>query len=160
MVELLVAMTLFMVVIALASGIFIRSLRTQRATVALIAANSNASLAIEQIMREMRTGKDFDIIGGKGSEITFFSAREGGPVTYRWNQTDKSIERSDPETTTLQAITAENVTVEKLEFTLLDDPSYPPRITIVVQIGAPGAPGEGSFINLQTTVSSRAPVSP
>ena len=155
MIELLVAMTLFIVIIALTSGAFVQSLRTQRATVALIAANSNAALTIEQMMREIRTGKDFSVAGapsGEGDEITFYSAREETNVTYRWNSTNKTIERED------QPITADNVTVEKLKFRLCEecDASYPPRITIVLQIGAPGAPGKLPFINLQTTVSARA----
>lgn len=155
-IELLVAMTLFVVVIAATSGAFIQALRTQRATVALIAANSNAALAIEQMMRDIRTGSDFfvnDIATvGKGTKLTFLGANE--TVTYNWNSAEQSIEKST-ETTIAQRLTAENVTVEKLEFKLFDDPSYPPRITIVLRVGAKNAPSTKPFINLQTTVSAR-----
>jgi prepilin-type N-terminal cleavage/methylation domain-containing protein len=58
-VELLIAVALFSVVISITSGVFIRSLRTQRIITSFIAANSNASLAMEQMAREIRTGQDF-----------------------------------------------------------------------------------------------------
>ncbi len=158
LIELLVAMSLFVVVVALASNIFIQALRTQRATVALIAANNNASLAMEQMMREIRTGTNFDAGNGagqdgEGSDIAFFSARENGTVTYSWNQTDKSIERDGPKAFIPPAITAKNVAVENLQFKLIAGP--PPRITIILQISALGTTIKEPFINLQTTVSAR-----
>ncbi len=147
LVELLVAMSLFVVVVALASGIFIQALRTQRATVALIAANNNASLAIEQMMREIRTGKNFTVEGvnsGEGQSLDFQNARQ---EAVNYSLTNKSIARNN------NALTAENILVENLKFNLLA--GLPPRITIVLQISALGVPAPGSFINLQTTVSPR-----
>ena len=49
--ELLVAMGLFLIVISIVAGAFVNSLRTQRATVELIAVNDNISLLLEQIAR-------------------------------------------------------------------------------------------------------------
>lgn len=153
MVELLVAMTLFVVLISISSGAFIQSMRSQRAATALIAANSNAQLALEQMAREMRTGQNFF---ASVSEINFTNAAAEN-VTYRLNAADEAIERSI-DGTTFKKITAENVKVENLNFRLFQgtasDP-YPPRITITLRIGASGAQIEGAFIDLQTTISSR-----
>ena len=54
LVELLVAIGVFSILISVAVGTFARALRTQRQTAALIAANSNASLVLEQMAREIR----------------------------------------------------------------------------------------------------------
>jgi prepilin-type N-terminal cleavage/methylation domain-containing protein len=56
LVEVLVAMGIFAIVVAIATGGFVSSLRTQRQVASLISAQSNASLVLEQIAREVRTG--------------------------------------------------------------------------------------------------------
>jgi prepilin-type N-terminal cleavage/methylation domain-containing protein len=56
LVEVLVAMGIFVIVIAIATGGFVNSLRTQRQVASLISAQSNASLVLEQMAREIRTG--------------------------------------------------------------------------------------------------------
>lgn len=58
-VELLVAMSIFTIVIVLVVGIFIQGLRSQRILNHLMAINDNTALVIEQAAREMRTGYDF-----------------------------------------------------------------------------------------------------
>jgi len=149
MVELLVSMSLFVIVISITSGVFIRSLRTQRISVALIAANSNVSLAIEQMAREMRTGQNFSVSGG--SEISFTNA-SGEAVVYRL--ANSAIERRIG-TGDYKKITASNVVIENLNFTLLSDSSYSPRITITIGVSPANVSVSGIVINLQTTVSSR-----
>ena len=62
LVEMLVAIALFSVVVSIAVGGFTRALRTQRQVIALIAANSNMSLALEQMAREMRTSINFSCV--------------------------------------------------------------------------------------------------
>lgn len=56
LVEILVAMGVFTIVIAIATAGFVNSLRTQRQVASLISAQSNASLVLEQMAREIRTG--------------------------------------------------------------------------------------------------------
>lgn len=149
-IELLIAMSLFVVVISLVSGVFVNALRTQRNIVALIAANGNAALALEQLMREIRTGKNFSVVNG--NELDFVNAKDQDVV---YNEgTDASgigfLARNG------QRLTAENVTVKQLNFIKLDNLSYPPRITISLQVGTVNSPIKESVINLQTTVSARA----
>lgn len=56
LVELLVAIAIFSIVVAIGVGGFVHALHTQREVAALIATQSNASDALEQMTREMRTG--------------------------------------------------------------------------------------------------------
>jgi prepilin-type N-terminal cleavage/methylation domain-containing protein len=159
MIELLVAMSLFVIVISLVSGVFVRALRSQRQIVGLIAANSNAALALEQMMREMRTLKLTDSNGNpsppevsdSGEEISFINAKDE-PVTYKLDTDEKGIgflSRNN------ERLTAENVSVRKLNFILSATSPFPPRITIAVQLSPTNIGLENSFINLQTTVSAR-----
>ncbi len=55
-VELLVAMGIFLIVVEIAVGGFVNALRAQKQVAALIAAEGNADLALEQMAREIRTG--------------------------------------------------------------------------------------------------------
>lgn len=154
-VELLVAMAVFASLITISSGVFIRSLRTQRVIVALIAANSNAGLAMEQMMREIRTGSGFST---NQSSLTFTNAK-GQMVIYRWNDTPtvRAIERST-DNINFKKITASNVKVYNLRFELFKgspaDP-YPVRVTLVMQIGATNNISDNPVVNIQTTVSAR-----
>ncbi len=59
LVELLIAVTLFAVVISIVSASFIQALKVQRSIVAVINANDNVSLVLEQMAREIRTGHSF-----------------------------------------------------------------------------------------------------
>jgi prepilin-type N-terminal cleavage/methylation domain-containing protein len=56
LVELLVAIGIFSILVAIGVGGFAHALRTQREVAALIAAQSNASVGIEEMTREIRTG--------------------------------------------------------------------------------------------------------
>ena len=54
--ELMVAVSVFIIVISVAIGSFVQSMRTQRIALALISANDSINLSIEQMAREIRTG--------------------------------------------------------------------------------------------------------
>jgi prepilin-type N-terminal cleavage/methylation domain-containing protein len=56
LVELIVTIAIFTITITIAVGGFTNALRTQREVAALISAESNVSLALEQMTREVRTG--------------------------------------------------------------------------------------------------------
>jgi prepilin-type N-terminal cleavage/methylation domain-containing protein len=59
LVEMLVAIAIFSIVVAIGVGGFVHALRTQREISALIATETNASTALEQMAREIRTGELF-----------------------------------------------------------------------------------------------------
>src|SRR3989344_3661992 len=67
--ELIVAMSLFIIVITIASGTFVTSIRSQRDIVTSTSVNSNVTQALERMAREMRTGLDFG--GTTASRVKF-----------------------------------------------------------------------------------------
>jgi len=56
LIELIIAIGLFSIIVTIAVGGFVNVLRTQRQVSGLIAVQSNAGLALEQMAREIRTG--------------------------------------------------------------------------------------------------------
>src|SRR3989338_8294083 len=90
-VELIVAMSLFIIVVSIATGIFIRALRTQRAIVDLLVVNDNATLVLEQITREVRLGTSFSTPSPTRLDFTNAS---GFPVSYNLNGITETLERS------------------------------------------------------------------
>ena len=159
LVELIVAVGLFAVVVSIALGGFARALRTQRQVAALISANSNVSLAIEQMAREIRTGRIFcrestASLCSLPSRIAFINS-ESQTVVYRLS--GEAIERGAGGV--FGKITGENVSVKYLRFILfgnMSEDGYLPRITVSIGVGAKGLGVSGIVTNLHTTVSSRA----
>ena len=150
MVELLVATGLFVIVISVTSGIFVQSLRSQRSVVALMSANDNASLSIEQMSREIRIGSLFST-NADHSQLNFISQR-AGEVTYKFNKEDNSIERNGI------AISSRNVKIVRLFFDLLGEElgdGQSTRVTIRLGVSAIDSRVGDIITNLQTTVSSR-----
>ena len=149
-------MGLFVVLIGIATGGFIRALRTQRLMVALMAANDNVNLALEQMAREIRTGYHFSKISD--TELQFVNA-DNIVVFYRLN--DGAIERGTEDVflqRTYKKITADNVKITNFKIHLLgnnDGDGYPPRITISLSVGINNKYFENVSINVQTTISSR-----
>lgn len=158
-VELLVSIGLFSVIVSIAMGGFVRALRTQRQIVALINANSNISLVVEQISREIRTGYNFPSVSGPQSSLDFTDAK-GNNVTYNYQNLAQGgiITRKVNAGVELQ-ITPDNVNIRYLYFTLLNEPLFPPRITINIGLSptAASAPVVSENVtNIQTTISARS----
>ncbi len=157
-IELLVAMTLFLVLMGIVTGGFIRSLRTQRAIVALMEVNDNVSLSLEQMAREIRTGYNFSKVSD--SELQFTNAY-GIPVFYRLYQ--GTIERGteeQPLQKIYKKITADTVMIKNFHIELLGNnpgDGYPPRITISLSATSanPGIQKMNIFTSIQTTISAR-----
>lgn len=159
MVEVLVAMTLFVVIVSATTVSFITAMKTQRQLVSLMAATDSASLAIEQMAKEIRTGRDFCRTSCADGIINF-TTWKGEAVTYQVDA-NKQILRSSGINS--GPITADNVSIERLNFIIsgnqpTDD--YPPRITIILRAAVPqtGPIGiRGVYTDLQTTISARNP---
>lgn len=148
-IELMVAVALFVVVVGIASATFVQSLRTQRQVVALMVANDNASLILEQMAREIRFGRAFS---ASSDRLTFTNFR-GDPVIYELEE--GTIKRTVGGTS--RPLTATNVKVHYLNF----DPQgeavgdrLATRITINLGVSARGAL-EDFITRLQTTISAR-----
>ena len=149
-VELLVATALFVIVVGIASGVFVQSLRIQQLAVTLMAANDNASLTLEQMAKEIYISSQFSTNLDK-TELSFISQREGN-VVYKFNKSEGIIERNGV------ALTSRNVKVQYLFFDLLGsdlNDGQSTRITIRLGVSANNKRVEDIITNLQTTVSSR-----
>lgn len=150
MVELLVALTFFAIVVSVSTGVFVNSLRTQRAVTALMAANNNASLALERMTREIRTGARFSVTSG-GSGLRF-TDQNGQLVNYGWNETDGFLTRNGI------SLTGDNVKVDYLIFNLMGEgigDGQSTRVNIRLGISADDARVGDVVTSLQTSVSSR-----
>lgn len=157
MVELLVAIASFVIIVSIAVGGFSGALRSQRQSIALLNANYNSSLVLEQMAREIRTGTNFCInqsIACSESQLVFTNAY-GQNVVYRLNNfgIEKSIDGG-----TFKKITADDVVVDYLKF-ILNGQTFgdgkQTRITILIGIKSKESSVAGSVVNLQTTVSPR-----
>ena len=160
MIELLVAIGLFSVIVAIAVGGFVRALRTERQVTGLLAANSNVSLAVEQMAREIRTGYDFRASGAPGDahELSFHNAR-GELIAYCMR--DEGLFRATEASGCAgggNKITAENVVLQYLNFIVSgneDTDGRPPRITVAIGVSPKTADVSGNVVRLQTTISAR-----
>lgn len=164
--ELLVAIGLFSVVVTIAMGGLVQAMRTQHQVAALIAADNNASLALEQMAREVRTGYSFchqdsncytppDGDGFMTTSALDFTNAEGQAVVY--SLADGILEKSVKGGAS-QQITSRSVIIKYLTFILhgnLPDDGWPPRITILMGVSTPVTGVSGSVVNLETTVSAR-----
>lgn len=150
-VELLISMAIFVIITSITIISFVRTLRAQQAIVGLIAANDNASLTLEQMAREIRTGSNFST---NGSSLSFNGPR-GEQIVYRL--TDGRIEKGSAGQ--FAPLTASNVRVDRLEFYLLrnDANNRPiqPRITIVLRTSSPTRDINKTYTDIQTTISPR-----
>ena len=155
LIELMVALSLFVIVLGISSSIFIRSLRSQRAIINLISVNDNSSLAIEQMAREVRTGTNFSANPPDNNQLSFTNALSKA-VIYRLNITSGAIERNE-DGGVFSPITSANVRVEKLNFILSGAgvDSKQARITVAMRVGSTAALLQNFYTDVQTTLSPR-----
>lgn len=167
LIELLIAIGLFSVVMTIAMGGFVRALRSQRQIVALISANSNVSLVMEQMSREMRTGYYFcdgtlinpcdstndnmSFLNAKGENIVYYleKSESGNGRIFRVVNSERGSQ-----------LTADNVNIRNLKFNLFGgvmDSNYPARVVIRASVSPAGNSFNVSDVvtNIQTTVSTR-----
>lgn len=152
-IELLIATALFLVILGIVTGAFVRGLQTQQATLKLLAANDNAHIMMEQLSREVRVGTDFSTVGE--SELHFRNS-SGADVAYRLSGDALEKKTGGGDFTRL---TASNVRVVYARFLLRGGAPMPdmrqPLLTIALGISATGKGTEGVTTNIQTTISPR-----
>jgi len=180
-IEMLVTVGLFTIIITIAVGGFTNAIRTQRQVASLISAQSNVSLALEQMTRAIRTGYLFCHAPGSSTYSTLCSNSsgltctvdrstnvwicpsldfydvEGNHVNYSLTSGAlmESVNSSTP-----QSLTGNTVSVRYFQFRLLgqlEGDNFPPRVTISLGI-APSStdPAVANDVtDLETTVSAR-----
>ena len=163
LVEMLVTVALFSILVSVAVGGFVRALRTERQISGMMSTESNASIALEEMTREMRTGYLFTPLSCSGTQqpqtcagIQFFNAN-GQQVTYA-RDASGMLTRT---TTSSEPLMGGNVSTTFLSFTVFGDVSgndathWPPRITIDLGVAPSSTNLPSSTVNLQTTISAR-----
>lgn len=173
LIEFVVATGLFIFIIALVTTIFTQSLRAQRMLNAMMEVQSNASLSIEQIMREMRTGFSFSATSISGSacdaagwydSISFTRSVRNATSTieYRWE--NASIIRTETPSggsPAVSTLNASSVAVNRLCFALNNnngsspDPTIPWRVTLFMNVGPSDERMNERTLDIETTVSAR-----
>ena len=177
LVELLVAIALFSILVSIAAGGFVRALRSERQVSAMISAESNISIALEEMTRELRTGYLFCHDPGSTSPtpacgcsspngqtpwtcqgIEFYNAN-GEQVDYALQ--NGLLERSDSaeDGGVFAPLTSQNVSTTHLSFMLfgnLENDYWNPRITVAVGVEPNDNSVSWSEANLETTISARS----
>ena len=157
LVEILVASSIFAMLILIVTGIFLGVVGAQRKTVAVRTLQDSVRFVIEAMSRDIRTGYDFSLFQ---NELRFTSTIGGGiqQVSYRLNGSVLEKGVSDGMGGyTFSALTPGNLTVDYLNFYLSGQPpgdQRQPRITVT--LGATAGQGiQETKINVQTTLSQR-----
>lgn len=166
LIEMLVTVTLFAIIITIAVGSFTNAERTERQVSSLISAQSNVSLALEQMSREIRTGYLFChdpgsatyssrcddaanatlptcVVENPASSTPVWECPSldfydagGNEVNYSW---DGSALTESINGGAPQAVTGNTVSVRSLQFILsgqTEGDHWPPRITVSLGIAA------------------------
>lgn len=169
LVELLVAISIFLAVVSIGVGGFARALRTIRQNASFVSASGNVSLALEQMAREMRTGYDFCVNGqlcapsaGIIDEVVFKNAK-GDVVSYKAEndviaRTCSGVCDGEPGQ---KPLTSTTVVIKHLGFKVFGNTagdSYQPRITITIGVTTRDPGTANAVMTLETTVSSRFPL--
>ncbi|GEM_PF-856566 len=170
--ELIVAMGVFIVLVTIAVGVFVNTVRNQRRLTMLMSVNNNAGNVLEQIAREVRTGYRFceeEFLGGSNpsgpcyfeNDFLTFTNYRGALVTYEYDEASGSITRLEEGNVDAVPLTAAEVEVSYLSFLVrqygdgAEDMCNPWRITITMGVVPRGSALSAQEVRLQTTVSSR-----
>ena len=171
LVELLITVGLFVIIITIAVGGFTNAIRTERQVSSLISAQSNISLVLEQMSREIRTGYLFcHTPGATTPSSSCDDADPSDPVgtqcqvdpsTNTW--TCPALDFYDAESNHINyswaggqlmesinggaplSVTGDTIAVKYLRFTLFgqtEGDNWPPRVTIAIGV-APSSTDQG-----------------
>lgn len=155
LIELMVAIGLFSIIMVIATGGFVRFLKIQRQSSAFTFVNNSLSSALEQMAKEIRTGKNFSTDGAScpssGAALSFVNSK-GANATY---YLENGAVKRGTDCSSGQEITGNKVSVGYLNFLISSDSNYPPRITILIGANPNNEYASIYTVNLQTTVSSR-----
>lgn len=172
LIEVLVAATLFFMVIAGPTGLFISSMRNQARVLALRETVDNTSHVMEHISRSLRmarkdidgtcitSGKNYENPGSDLSKVRFLNydglCQEFSLINDRLEE-KKSVDGSNENLGAGNYLTSDDLIINFLNFKLSgesQEDDLQPRLTIVFEINKKGQP-ESTRTRIQTTVSQR-----
>ena len=171
LIEMMLALFIFSIFISISIGGFSQSLATQRIVLKLTASTDNVSLALEQMMREMRVGYGYATVPGNPSSISFVRSTiddAGQPIqqeiTYYLDANTSVLRRQTKDLTNNTVpqdapITANNVMVSYFRVTSVSPPngtggSVPSLATIVIGVSVSDR-DQTSTNYLQASVATR-----
>ncbi|RJQ13831.1 hypothetical protein C4553_02180 [Candidatus Parcubacteria bacterium] len=172
LIETLVSLTVFVTVVTIATGAFTSVLKGQRHAFAVQNVQDNTSVLIESMAREVRTGTNFSVSGGSGSqssdpsgssagtELNFTNAK-GESVSYRVNNTrlERMVVGGCPSCNVFQPISSFDLQITNFRFVIQGDGSSDtrqPMITIIGRFENIGVrPEEQVSINVSTSITQR-----
>lgn len=152
LIEIMVATTIFMIVMLIGMGALVTSSNTANKAKALRTAMDNVSFAMESMTRTLRMGRDY---GTSGGSITFMTGGDT-PVSTTFGLNGTSLARCS--NSVCINMTSPEVLVESLEFyvsgsDLLDN--IQPSVYITMK-GIVNAREEQTSFAIQTMVSQRS----
>lgn len=187
LIELLVSMALFIVVLTIGIGALLVLINTNLKAQNIQDAVGNVQFALDSMAREIRTGYSYYCAsstpatpGGledvaSCNRGTYLSIIEGGEsltegetlaskrIEYRYNATDRSIERRIPsQSSSWVRITSPNVSITGMHFNvngtaqkLASSDTTQPNATIFITGTVTGISNTSSTFTIQTTVTQR-----
>jgi prepilin-type N-terminal cleavage/methylation domain-containing protein len=171
LIEMLVSIALFSIVLVIVLGAMLTIINVNRRAQALASVINNFNSSVESMNRVIKSAEPTSISvtsyegnsGGKieltiNNEYNLVGAgsllgNDNVDVSFRFNETDGSIERSLANGAWL-AITADDVTIQKLQFIKNTSPTQPEVIIIIAGEAGVDADSKTSF-EIMTTVSQR-----
>lgn len=150
-IELLVAMAIFSALITIASGAFIRALRSQQTATNISEVNDNVNIVLDRIARDIKSGSGF-LWDAATRDLKLVNAA-GQTVHYRL--TDSGLEfgiENESGEIIYTPLTAENIRITGFDINVT---GVPPRLTVNISASGFGRELENISTNIQTTVSTR-----
>lgn len=148
LIEMLTAMSIFVLVSGLLLGLFFSSLNLQRRAFSSRDLQDNAKFILDLMSKEIRTGADFSLLG---TELRFTNDRG---VSVRYGLSGAAIQRWNG--VSYETLTSTTANVNRLDFLLFGQGANDgqPRVTIILKIN-PTANLPAPSLETQTTISSR-----
>lgn len=155
LIELIVALGVFMVVMTISLAAFLNVMDIQKKTEAFRKVNDNLNFAMEAMMREIREGKDYCPSGCASGSFSFTN-KDADTIKYELN-TGGYIERTKGTDAPLR-MTSDGINITSLSFSVRGNVAGD-KLQPLVTISIGGESGEKeklkSSLNLQVTVSQR-----
>jgi len=173
LIEVLISITIFGVVLAGPTGLFVLSLRNQNMSLALGETIDNTSHAVEYMSRALRMARkdrigdcitqnyNYENPGANASKIRFLNYQEycqefsliGNQILQK-----KSSDNTVANLGSGAYLTSDDLTISNFQFLIVgggQDDNLQPKITIIFEIAKDSAGSGLPAINVQTTVSQR-----
>ncbi len=167
LVEIIVSLGLFIIVATIAVGSLLSIMEASRKAKTIRIGMDNLNIAMERMVRELRTGVNYDCNPGVGitdcvnGDISIgFISQDAENIIYKENS--GTIERSNDGGTNFNSILAPDINISNLKFYVNGSNSYASgdRIQAYVVISIEGSitdAGTNSTFRIQTMATQRSP---